>query len=68
MEKITDTITYVGCDDSDLDLFESQYKVPNGMAYNSYLVQDGKNILFDTVDRRKEEEWRRTGLSCDSAS
>lgn len=46
MEKITDTITYVGCDDSDLDLFESQYKVPNGMAYNSYLVQDGKNILL----------------------
>ncbi len=62
MEKITDTITYVGCDDSDLDLFESQYKVPNGMAYNSYLVQDGKNILFDTVDRRKEEEWKENVL------
>ena len=59
MEKITDTITYVGCDDPDIDLFESQYKVPKGMAYNSYLVQDGKNILFDTVDRRKEEEWKK---------
>ncbi len=59
MEKITDTITYVGCDDPDIDLFESQYKVPSGMAYNSYLVQDGKNILFDTVDKRKEEEWKK---------
>lgn len=57
MEKVTDTVYYVGCDDHDLDLFESQYKVSNGMAYNSYLIDDGKTVLMDTVDRRKGDEW-----------
>lgn len=58
MEKVTDTVTYVGCDDPNIDLFESQYRVPNGMAYNSYLIQDGASILVDTVDQRKTEEWQ----------
>lgn len=58
MEKVSDTVFSVGCDDRDIDLFESQYHVPNGMAYNSYLIQDGgKNTLIDTVDRRKTDEW-----------
>lgn len=57
MEKITDHVYYVGCDDYDLDLFESQYKVANGMAYNSYLIKDDKTVLMDTVDRRKGDEW-----------
>ncbi len=55
--KITDTIRYIGVDDKDLDLFESQYEVPNGMAYNSYLIIDEKIAVMDTVDERGEEEW-----------
>lgn len=50
-------IIYVGCDDKDLDLFESQYIVPNGMAYNSYIILDDKIAIMDTIDKRKEEEW-----------
>lgn len=57
MEKVSETVYSVGCDDRDLDLFESQYKVPNGMAYNSYLIKDGKNVLIDTVDKRRTDEW-----------
>lgn len=57
MEKVSEKVFSVGCDDRDIDLFESQYRVPNGMAYNSYLIKDGKNILIDTVDRRKTQEW-----------
>ena len=58
MEHVTDTILYIGCEDRDLDLFESQYEVPNGMAYNSYLVE-GESALavMDTVDKRKGDEW-----------
>ena len=48
---------YVGCDDADLDLFESQYDVPNGMAYNSYVILDEKVCLMDTVDKRVSEQW-----------
>lgn len=57
MEKLSETVFSVGCDDHDIDLFESQYKVPNGMAYNSYLIKDEKNVLMDTVDRRRTDEW-----------
>ncbi len=57
MEKVSEKVFSVGCDDRDIDLFESQYVVPNGVAYNSYLIKDGKNVLVDTVDRRKTEEW-----------
>ena len=54
---ITDTIKYIGVDDKDIDLFESQYIVPNGVAYNSYLIQDEKIAIMDTVDLRKTDEW-----------
>ena len=55
--KVTDDIKYVGVNDHDVDLFEGQYIVPNGMAYNSYLVKDEKILVFDTVDRRFGEQW-----------
>ena len=55
--KITDDIAYVGVDDHDIDLFEGQYVVPRGMAYNSYLVKDGKTTVFDGVDGRFGERW-----------
>ena len=50
-------ITYIGVDDKDLDLFESQYAVPEGMCYNSYLVEGEKIAVMDSVDKRKTEEW-----------
>ena len=55
--NITDTIRYIGVDDNDIDLFESQYIVPNGISYNSYLILDDKIAIMDTVDARKSEEW-----------
>ena len=55
---ISDTIKYIGVDDLDIDLFESQYVVPEGMSYNSYLVDDEKIAVLDTADRRKGEEWK----------
>lgn len=57
MKKITNGIQYIGVDDHDLDLFESQYIVPEGMAYNSYLIHDEKTAIMDTVDARKGDEW-----------
>ena len=56
---ITDSILYVGVDDKDLDLFESQYIIPNGVSYNSYVIMDEKITIMDTVDARKTEEWLR---------
>ena len=55
--EITPTIRYVGVDDLDIDLFESQYAVPEGMAYNSYIILDEKVAIMDTVDARKGAEW-----------
>ncbi len=55
--EISKSIKYVGVDDKTLDLFESQYIIPNGVSYNSYLIKDEKNLLMDTVDKRKTEEW-----------
>ena len=55
--NITDTIRYVGTDDADIDLFESQYAVPRGISYNSYLIMDEKVAIMDTVDYRKHSEW-----------
>lgn len=55
--EITDTIKYIGVDDKELDLFESQYVVPNGISYNSYLIEDEKIVVMDTVDKRKQKEW-----------
>ena len=54
---ITDSILYVGANDKDIRLFESQYVVPNGMAYNSYLIKDEKNVILDTVDRKVTNKW-----------
>lgn len=56
-KKISNEIIYIGVDDSDIDLFESQYKVPAGISYNSYLIKDEKIVLMDTVDARKSEQW-----------
>ena len=53
MNVISDTIKYIGVDDLDIDLFESQYVVPEGMSYNSYLIDDEKIAVMDTADRRK---------------
>ena len=50
--KITEDIIYVGVNDHDVDLFEGQYIVPNGMAYNSYVIRDEKIAVMDTVDGR----------------
>lgn len=55
--EITSAIKYVGVDDLDIDLFESQYIVPEGMAYNSYIILDEKVAIMDTADARKAAEW-----------
>ena len=55
--KITDNIRYIGVDDTTLDLFESQYMIPNGISYNSYLILDDKIAIMDCVDKRKEAQW-----------
>ena len=57
IKKITDSIVYVGVNDHKVDLFEGQYKVPNGMAYNSYVIIDEKIAVFDTVDVGFTHEW-----------
>ena len=51
------SIRYIGCDDKTIDLFESQYVVPNGVSYNSYVILDDKIAVMDTVDRRFTQEW-----------
>lgn len=55
--KLTETVYYVGVDDKDIDLFEGQYIVPNGISYNSYIIADKKIAVMDTVDARKTNEW-----------
>ncbi len=57
MIKVTDSIKYIGVDDKDIDLFESQYIVPNGISYNSYVILDDKIAIMDTVDARQTDEW-----------
>lgn len=57
IKNITEKIIYIGVDDTDIDLFESQYVVPDGVSYNSYLILDEKVAVMDTVDRRKSDEW-----------
>ena len=54
---ISDDIKYIGVDDKDIDIFEGQYVVPNGISYNSYLIKDEKTVVMDTVDKRKSKEW-----------
>lgn len=55
---ISDAIKYIGADDKTLDLFESQYVVPNGVSYNSYVILDEKIAVMDTIDARKTDEWK----------
>lgn len=55
--KITNSIIYVGVNDKETDLFENQYKIPNGISYNSYIILDEKIAIMDTVDERKTKEW-----------
>ena len=54
---ISEAVKYIGVDDHDIDLFESQYIVPNGVSYNSYIIIDEKIAVMDTVDKRKTQEW-----------
>lgn len=56
-KNITEEIKYIGVDDKELDLFENQYILKNGMSYNSYLIEDEKTVIMDTVDKRKTDEW-----------
>lgn len=55
--EISNAIKYIGVDDKTIDLFESQYIVPNGISYNSYVILDEKICVLDTVDKRKTDEW-----------
>lgn len=55
--QISDAVKYIGVDDKTIDLFESQYIVPNGISYNSYLISDEKIAVMDTVDKRKTDVW-----------
>ena len=55
--KITDNINYIGVNDYKTDLFESLYRIPDGMSYNSYLILDEKIAVMDTVDEKFKEEW-----------
>ncbi len=57
IKKLTNKITYIGVDDKTLDLFEGQYIIPNGISYNSYLIDDEKSVIMDTVDIHKGDEW-----------
>ena len=54
---ISDDIKYIGADDKDLELFENQYIVPNGVSYNSYIIIDEKIAILETIDERKTDEW-----------
>ena len=58
VKNLSDKVKYIGVDDLDLDLFESQYIVPEGMAYNSYVILDEKVAVLDTADARKADEWK----------
>ena len=55
--NLTNKIEYIGVNDKTLDLFESQYIIPNGVSYNSYIIKDEKNVVMDTVDKRATNEW-----------
>ncbi len=57
--EVSNDIRYIGVDDNDIDLFESQYVVPEGMSYNSYVILDEKIAIMDTADARKADDWRK---------
>ncbi|MBR0290801.1 MAG: MBL fold metallo-hydrolase [Bacteroidales bacterium] len=60
IRKLNDKVFYIGSDDLEIDLFESQYVVPEGVSYNSYLILDEKNAILDTSDARKGDEWKES--------
>ncbi len=60
IRKLSDNVFYIGSDDLTLDLFESQYVVPDGVSYNSYLIKDDKTAILDTSDARKGDEWKES--------
>ena len=62
MNKLDSNSAYIGADDLDLDLFESQFVLPEGMSYNSYPIMDGKVAVMDSCDARKGEDWKRNLL------
>ena len=55
--EISKDVLYVGVNDHEIDLFEGQYKVPNGMAYNSYVIKDKKSAVMDSVDINFAQQW-----------
>lgn len=55
--EISEAIRYIGASDKETKIFESQYHIPNGMAYNSYLIKDEKNVVMDTVDKHVTDKW-----------
>ena len=57
VKKISDAILGIGVDDTTIDLFESQYPVPTGVSYNSYVIRDEKTAILDTVDARATDPW-----------
>lgn len=59
MDSVSKDIKYIGCDDACLDLFESQYRVPEGMCYNSYVILDENVAIMDTTDRRTLDQWKQ---------
>lgn len=61
--NVSDYVRYIGVDDTTIDLFESQYPVPEGVSYNSYLILDEKTVLMDTVDKRGMNEWESNLVS-----
>ena len=58
VKDISSSVKFIGVDDLDLDLFESQYAVPDGMSYNSYVIFDEKTAILDTADGRKGDAWK----------
>lgn len=62
IKNLSESVKYIGVDDLDIDLFESQYVVPKGISYNSYLIMDEKIAIMDTVDARKADVWKRNLL------
>ena len=62
--NVTKDVKYIGVNDHNVDLFEGQYVVPNGMAYNSYVIMDSKIAVMDTVDKRKKDEWLKNLSDC----
>ena len=62
IRKISDSVIYIGTDDFSDPLFEGQYALPDGMAYNSYLIRDTKTAILDSTDARTAEAWRENLL------